>query len=283
MVTEELIAEIIADEVQGLGIKLLVDATVATADALTNGLVAGGHALAVEFAKTPTQHLQEAWAADTDRLLGLMTDAATEVARVCLGRNLTSEHAMKALIAMAREPKTQRRLRTLWAEAATSNDERVAMLAVGYFVQGASTTMQERFDAAIRNIFPEDADVLAWLVELEGTPDTHVVVYQFTNTPEGYGELRLADEAGNSGATPREAKAIKVSLSAIHALGAAQCIEIKNGAAGFLGGAIRARDGGVREAHSVRVLGLGRHLHASLTKVDWRTIAATRTKQPRSY
>lgn len=217
------------------------------------------------------ERFRQAAQADREQILWTLHEVVIEVARAIFDRKLDGDQAVQALLELARDPQTGRAFRALLGEAGVSDDERVAMLAVGYFVGAESPTLRDRLNASLRGLFPEDASVLGTLVEqASDIPMADLVAVAVV----GQDQWRLA---GCLQGRVIHSLGASVSPHALRALSAAHCIELERPRARageiFLS---NPQDGQIDQVFFVHGLPLGRELHRVLDRVDWREIARRR-------
>lgn len=211
-------------------------------------------------------------AADREQILWTLLEVTIAVARAVCGQKLDGEQAIQALLAMATDPTTVRRFRALLNEAAASTDERIAMLAVGYFVGASDPSLRDRLDWALRGLFPADADVLGHVVEQSARVAKGAQLSAFEIEGVTDDEWILTTHVFTDGIQVPQGP--RVEVSSLRALAAAQCIQLS---AVTTPNTMAMKGRARREwPHSLRALPLGCELHRILGTVEWREIARRR-------
>ena len=224
---------------------------------------------------------QAAVAADREQILWTLHAVAIAVGRVVLGRELDGEQAVQALLTMARDPATVRRFRALLNEAAVSTDDRVAMLAAGYFVGSEQPALTDRLDWAVRGLFPADAHALAELVKADEARLRYSDMY--LHVSKEYDSPRYLLSLGRHGKAAGPGR--QIDTQSLLSLSNAECItlgdwmpEPRNPQLTQIPitGTPVATPNSPGRWRAVEVLPLGHELHRTLAKVDWREIARRR-------
>lgn len=218
-------------------------------------------------------------AEDREQILWTLLEVIIAVGRAVSGKDLDGEPAVQALLAMATDPSTVRRFRALLNEASTSTDERVAMLATGYFVGAQTSSLRDRLDWAVRSLFPDDASALASVIECRARlgPGEWLTALELKGTATNGATWFLV--AAADGVQRRLVDGLEIPTQSLRALHGAQCLAVLEGVG--LADPLIVDDslpnGGQQRAHSVDVLPLGLELHRTLGTIDWRAIARRRT------
>jgi hypothetical protein len=242
--------------------------------AAKSALVAKGKKLLARF--DADERFQTALDEERDQILWTLHAVAIEVAGIATDRQLDGEQAVQLLLGMASDPTTRRRFRALLNEAVTSCDERVAMLATGYFVEAKATSLRDRLDWALRGLFPDDANVLGQVIECAERLLIGQWLIALERTEAAVGQESWALVIRNEG-SPSSDTGLTVSAQSLRSLHLAQCLAISEGI--IVADKVLA-DGSVPDGRervrSLEVLPLGRELHRILGTVDWREIAGRR-------
>lgn len=216
--------------------------------------------------------LQRGIAADQRVVVEILRRAAIDVVRGGIaGRDLDGDQALQFLSTRAADPMTPRRLRALWNEASISADDRVAMLAVGYFVGASEPSLRDRLDWALRGLFQADADVLGTVVEHRSQLEPRQE--QLALELKGASQDSWVLAATVPHKMPERGPA--VPAQSLLALNNAQCLTVSDG--GDQPERIVSQDPPqVGRVHLVTLLPLGNELHRILSTIDWREIARRR-------
>lgn len=209
---------------------------------------------------------------ERESILWTLHAVLIDVASAVFGRRLDGEQAARLLRELACDPRTRRRFHALLNEATTSTDERIAMLAVGYFIGAESTTMRERLDWALRALFPDDADTLRVVVaESDRLFPGNLIAFDSTADEESW-SLVTRDTRG-----PELENGRKCSAQSLRALNGVHCISISIADARNVPSTQPHPNEHIRLVrHRIEILPLGRELHRIFGTIDWRETARRR-------
>lgn len=213
---------------------------------------------------------QRAQEDERDAILWTLHAVLRATVRSVFGRDLGEDQVAALLFKVASDPDTRRRFRALLNAAVQSSDERIAMLAVGYFVDARSTSLRARIDVALPTLFPDDAAALGHALDLlavtPGRRFVAAVAYPESEAHIDHWQLcALRNERVESGP-------VWVSAHSLRGLDRAQCIAMTDGVIVADNLALPDGPGGPERHHALEVLPMGFELHRILGTVDWRSI-----------